>query len=217
HIAAGMEGGMQETFDRLDTLLTQGDTPADRFQRLAGRFTEVARAVPVDAWERGSPCAGWTARDIVRHMVEWMPGMMRGVGLPLQALPSVDSDPVGAWTSLAAQLQAVLDDPAIASREIEFGPAGTHTVENGIGMIMLGDIVLHTWDLARATGLDDTLDADVVHGMLLGMRPMDQMLRDSGHYRPKVAVAADADEQTQLIAFTGRDPFWRQTASTPSI
>mgnify|MGYP001339115595 CR=1 FL=1 len=209
HIASGMEGGMQQTFDRLDTLLAQDELGADRFHRMAARFTEVARAVPAAAWDGSSPCAGWTARDIVRHMTEWMPGMMTNIGLPLQPLPSADDDPLGAWTSLAEQLQALLDDPTIASREIVLGPAGTHTVESGIGMIMLGDIVIHTWDLARATGMDDTLDPDMVHGMLDGMRPMDEMLRSSGHYGAKVAVPADADEQTQLIAFTGRDPFWR--------
>jgi uncharacterized protein (TIGR03086 family) len=73
-------------------------------------------------------------------------------------------------------------------------------------MFFLGDVVVHTWDLARATGLDETLDADVVHDMLVGMEPMDEMLRASGQYGPKVDVAPDADEQTRLIAFTGRQP-----------
>jgi hypothetical protein len=66
--------------------------------------------------------------------------------------------------------------------------------------------VVHTWDLARATGLDETLDADVVHEMLVGMEPLDEMLRASGHYGARVAVAGDADDQTKLIAFTGRTP-----------
>ena len=65
---------------------------------------------------------------------------------------------------------------------------------------------MHTWDLARATGLDETLDADIVTEMLIGMQPMDDMLRQSGHYGPKVAVDDDADDQTKLIAFTGRTP-----------
>ena len=73
-------------------------------------------------------------------------------------------------------------------------------------MFCTGDILVHTWDLARATGLDETLDADEVHRMFVGMEPMDEMLRASGHYGPRVAVPDDADEQTQLIAFTGRQP-----------
>jgi uncharacterized protein (TIGR03086 family) len=73
-------------------------------------------------------------------------------------------------------------------------------------MFGTSDILVHTWDLARATGLDETLDPDEVHGLLAGMEPMDAVLRQSGHFGPRVDVPADADEQTRLIAFTGRHP-----------
>ena len=42
--------------------------------------------------------------------------------------------------------------------------------------------------------------------MLEGMEPIDDLLRSSGHYGPRVEVPADADEQTRLIAFIGRRP-----------
>ena len=146
------------------------------------------------------------ARDVVRHMVEWMPGFLAGAGIDLPAGPSVDDDPVGAWTNLADGLQALLDDPEAAGREFEMEPVGRMTVEGAIGMIMLGDVVIHTWDLARATGLDETLDGPIVSEMLVGMLPMDEMLRQSGHYGPKVEIADDADDQAKLLAFTGRTP-----------
>ena len=208
HIASGMERGMQETFDRLDDLLGRSGETAERFRRVAGRFTDRVREVPDGAWGAPAPCEGWVARDIVVHMAEWMPGLLANAGVVLDPLPSPTSDPVGAWVSLAEQLQAMLDDPEVAGREVELGPAGRMTIEHGIGMIMLGDVLVHTWDLARATGLDETLDAVVVREMFAGMEPMDEMLRSSGHYGPKVAVAPGADDQTRLIAFTGRDPQW---------
>ena len=73
-------------------------------------------------------------------------------------------------------------------------------------MICTSDVFLHTWDLARATGLDETPDPEEVHRLLEGMEPMDELLRSSGHYGPRVEVAPDADEQTRLIAFIGRRP-----------
>ncbi len=73
-------------------------------------------------------------------------------------------------------------------------------------MIVTNDIFMHTWDLARAAGLDETLDPDEVHRLFVGMEPMDQMLRESGQYGPRVPVPDDADEQTKLIAFIGRQP-----------
>ena len=66
--------------------------------------------------------------------------------------------------------------------------------------------MVHTWDLARATGLDETLDPQEVHNLLMAMEPIDEMLRQSGQFGPRVIVPEDADEQTKLIAFTGRRP-----------
>jgi uncharacterized protein (TIGR03086 family) len=206
HIASGMEGGMQETFDRLDDLLSVAGTTSERFRRVAGRFSDRADEVPPDGWDRPAPCDGWVARDVVRHMVEWMPSLLAPAGVTMPDGPAVDDDPAAAWRHLADWLQSVLDDPDASSREFDAGPAGRQTVEQAIGMIMLGDVVIHTWDLARATGLDESLDADIVSEMLVGMQPLDDLLRSSGHYGPKVDVPDTADDQTKLLAFTGRHP-----------
>jgi hypothetical protein len=45
-----------------------------------------------------------------------------------------------------------------------------------------------------------------VPALFVSMEPADEALRSSGHFGPKVAVPDDADEQTKLIAFTGRRP-----------
>ena len=179
---------------------------SERYRKVAGKFTETARAVPDDAWDNPAPCDGWVARDVVGHMVEWMPGMFfTNVGLPVPEGPSVDDDPAGAWEALSDAIQAGLDDPDIATREFDM-QMGRFSFEDAIGMFCLGDVLVHTWDLARATGLDETLDPEEVHGMYEGMLPMDDVLRSSGHYGPRVTVPDDADEQTKLIAFTGRRP-----------
>lgn len=177
---------------------------SERYRKVAARFTETVEAVPADAWEKPAPCEGWVARDVVRHLVEWMPGFF-GDALEIPAGPSVDDDPVGAWKALDDGLQGALDDPEISAREFEMR-AGRFRIDDAIATFMLPDVLVHTWDLARATGLDETLDPDEVHGLLVGMEPMDEVLRNSGHYGPRVDVPADADETTRLIAFTGRQP-----------
>lgn len=180
---------------------------AERFQHVAGRFTATAQAVPDDGWDRPSPCAGWAARDIVRHLVAWVPPILgQGAGVDLSPGLSVDDDPVGAWMALDGGLQAVLGDPQVSSRQFTNEHTGTHPLDEAIAMFVLGDVLIHTWDLARATGLDETLDADEVHRMLLGVEPLGDVLSQSGHYDPPVPVPAGADEQTRLLAFTGRRP-----------
>ena len=177
---------------------------SDRYRKVAADFTERVRAVPPDAWDSPAPCQGWVARDVVRHLVEWLPGLLATVRRTAAEAPPVDDDPLAAWLALHEAILACLDDPAVAGAEIQFGPFPT-TFEQAVGSFGTGDVLIHTWDLARATGLDETLDPEEVHRMLEGMQPMDEMMRGE-HFGPKVAVAEDADEQTKLIAFTGRTP-----------
>lgn len=180
---------------------------ADRYRRVAATFTERAEAVPPAAWEHPAPCDGWVARDVVRHLVGWIPPFLSaGAGVDLSEGPSVDADPVGAWTHLRDALQALLDDPARAATAFEHPQAGQHRLDDAIGAFVLGDVLVHTWDLARAAGLDEHLDPGEVHRMLTAMEPVADVLAASGHYGQRVPVPADADEQTRLIALTGRTP-----------
>ena len=179
---------------------------ADRYRKVAAAFTERVNAVPADAWENPAPCEGWVARDVVRHLAEWMPSLFfTSAGLEEPAVPSVDDDPAAAWAAINAAVQAALDDPDIASRGFDM-QVGRFSLEQAVDMFGTGDVLIHTWDLARATGLDETLDPDEVHTMFAGMEPMDEPMRNSGHFGPRVIVPDDADEQTKLIAFTGRTP-----------
>ena len=180
---------------------------ADRYRKVAAAFTERVRAVPPGAWDAPAPCEGWVARDVVRHLVEWVPAFFFSGTWGVQApeIPSVDEGPVAAWVALDAALEAALDDPAVATTERDT-PMGRSSFEATLDMICTSDVLIHTWDLARATGLDEALDPDEVHRMLEGVEPMDEALRSSGHYGPRVDVPADADEQTRLLAFLGRQP-----------
>jgi uncharacterized protein (TIGR03086 family) len=208
HVNSGMEGGMQDTFNRLDGLLEQFDSERERFRRVAARFTDVVEAVPAGAWSSPAPCEGWVARDIVRHLIEWVPSFFSRAGIELPVSMSVDDDPVKAWAQLRDALQARLDDPAVSESEIDIEPVGRHTVAAAIEQFVTADIVVHTWDLAKAAGLDATIDRDMATRMLPGMAAIGDMLVASGHYKPAVAVPDDATVEDKLIASTGRDPAW---------
>ncbi|CAN5577980.1 maleylpyruvate isomerase family mycothiol-dependent enzyme [soil metagenome] len=179
---------------------------ADRFATAAAGFTKTVRTVDAGAWDNPSPCTGWNARDIVRHVVEWVPGFYgSNANLTFPEGPSVDDDPLGAWTAMRDEIVRVLADPVVCAREF-YSQAGRMSVEQSIGMIVTGDVLIHTWDLARATGTDEALDPVEVHRMFEGVQPFDQILRSSGQFGERVMVADTADEQTKLLAFMGRQP-----------
>ena len=179
---------------------------SERYRRVAAGFTARVTAVPEDAWDNPAPCEGWVARDVVGHLVEWLSGFFFGRwDLDVPPSPPVQHDPAGAWKALDRAIQSALEAPEIAARERET-PMGRSSFAQTIDTICTPDILIHTWDLARATGLDETLDRDEVHRFAAGIEPMDEVLRSSGHYGPRIPVADDADEQTWLLAFLGRRP-----------
>jgi uncharacterized protein (TIGR03086 family) len=177
---------------------------SSRYRKVADQFGARVDAVPPGAWDNPTPCEGWVARDIVGHMAEWMPSLfLASVGAPLPVLPDVDSDPAGAWRALDAALQAALDDPDVASRQVDT-PVGTFSVAEAIARFGLPDVLVHTWDLARATGLDDTLDPVEVRSLAESLADVGDSLEKSGHYGPRVPVPDGADEQTKVLALMGR-------------
>ena len=185
-------------------------TPAEEFRDVAAGFTRRVEGAAPGSWGNPAPVEGWAARDVVRHLVEWFPSFLeRGTGIRLALGPSVDEDPAGAWRALQEGVQALLDDPASESKVLSNPHLGEVPLPQAISRFFTADVFMHTWDLARATGQDETLDPDRCASMLAGMEPMDELLRSSGQYGPKVEVPADADAQTRLIAFIGRDPRWR--------
>lgn len=182
-------------------------SPADEHRVIAGGFTDKARGV-VD-WDAQSPVADWRARDVVRHLAEWFPAFLAdGSDIKLAPGPSVDEDPVAAWEHHAAAVQEILDDPATPTRTFAHPRLPEQPLDQAVSRFYTNDVFMHTWDLARATGQDDRLDQDRCRELYEGMLPMDEMLRQSGQYGAKVPVPDDADWQTKMLGFIGRDPEW---------
>lgn len=180
---------------------------ADEHRIVAGAFTQRVRGVSPAAWDNPAPCEGWVARDVVRHLVEWFPAFLKsGAGVELPQGPSVDNDPVAAWTVHRDGVQALLDDPATAGKVLSNPHIGDVPLDQAVDRFYTADVFMHTWDLARASGQEETLDPVRCARMLDGMLPLDDVLRKSGQYGPRVEVPESADVQTRLLAFIGRAP-----------
>ena len=181
--------------------------PPSRHREIAAGFT--ARVLAVTDWDSPSPVAEWSARDVVRHLVEWFPSFLEnGAGITLPRGPSVDEDPVAAWQVHSDAVQALLDDPASADKLLSNRHTGDVPLPQAIDTFYTSDVFMHTWDLARSAGLDDRLDADTCAEMVAGMEPMADVLAASGQYGERVPVPDDADAQTKLLGLIGRDPDW---------
>lgn len=186
------------------------DDIATRHDEICAIFTEYVEHVP--DWDAPSPVPEWQARDVVAHLVEWLPGFIQsGAGIQLDPNPVADpaSDPVRAWAVHRAAVQALLEDPEKANTNYVSDFMGTMPLGQVIDQFYTSDVFMHTWDLAKAAGLDITLDPDLAGQLLAGMKPMEEMIRSSKQFGEQRPVAEDADTTAQLIAFIGRDPNWQ--------
>lgn len=177
---------------------------ADRYDRLAADFAATVAAVPADRWEAPSPCEGWTARDVVQHIIDNHATFERFVGRPLDGVPPVADDPAAAFAAANAVVSAHLHDPETADASFEGEVFGHMTFAEGVDRFLSFDLVVHRWDLATAAGLDVTLPADEVARTREAAAAMGDALRGPGAFGPEVPVPDDADDQTKMLAFLGR-------------
>lgn len=176
---------------------------SERYRRLAATMTARIEAVEPAAWSNPTPCEGWTARDLVGHLVD-VHGRFQGlVGRDLVAHPSVDEDPVGAFVAVRDQMQADLEDPDKVKQEYE-GRLGRSTFGKAVDGFVCFDLVVHGWDLARATGQDETIDPQEVERLTQMVEAMGETMRANGVIQDPVEPLPEATAQERLLNALGR-------------
>ena len=176
---------------------------SERYARLADAFAAKIAMVPEARWSAPSPCAQWTALDVVKHVISTQ-GMFVGfVGREIGELPDPDDDPLAAWNVARSVVQHDLEDPTRANAEFE-GFAGKSTFEAAVGRFLCMDLVVHGWDLARAAGLDEEMEPEDIARVSEQATAFGDMLRSPQAFGPEVVAPADADDQVRLLAFLGR-------------
>lgn len=173
------------------------------YQRVSSGFDAAVQAVTPDRWSAQSPCEEWTARDVVAHVVGNHRGLLAGIrgGQPVPL--GADEDPKEAWGEVRRAMIDVTGDPEAMARQVD-GPTGQMAAGEVIGRFVAMDVLVHTWDLARAVGADESLDEDLVRPAYEALKPMDAMIRQPNVFGPKLAPPPDADLQTEFLYFLGR-------------
>lgn len=188
------------------------DEISDRYRRRADIFEALVANVAADRWSSPSPCDDWDARGVVGHIIDMHGVMLNPLGRELSPAPTLDADPLGAFRAARADVEAVLADPVTAQHECDT-PMGRMTVAEHVDGVVSEDMVIHGWDLARATGQDDTIDPAEVERLWPSVQDMPEEMRTPGAFGPgivvfgpEVAVPADAPLQDRLMGKFGRDP-----------
>ena len=180
---------------------------ADKYRRLVAGFSAVVDAVPADKWSAPAPCADWTARDVVAHVVAgtWQISSVVTGRSPELGDPELGDDPAATWAQARDLALAALTYENLA-KNVPSPVGGEISLDQRIGMFSTLEVLIHTWDLAKAAGIDVVLDPEVVRETYDELLPMDEIIRIPNVFGPKVEPPAGADLQTTLMCFTGRQP-----------
>jgi uncharacterized protein (TIGR03086 family) len=178
------------------------------FVRALDGFEAVLAGVAPGRWDAPSPCQGWCAADVAGHVI----GDLRAVEAYATGRQEADGaadprsaagdDPVAAWRAARADMMGVLDLAALA-RPVPL-PWGGQTPLGEFLERYLAEILVHTWDLAQATGQAAGLDPALVSDALEPARQFAPVLRASDMVGPERAVVEEADDLTRLLAIFGR-------------
>lgn len=175
-------------------------------------FGEVVDGVGPDVWDRTSPCAGWTALDVLGHLgtsIAFGVSVLRGEPptWPEADRPAdlVDGDPAAYWAAIAAAARGALVG---ADLDLEMDtPMGPRTVADRLAFPAI-DLFVHAWDIGQAAGIDVTIPDDVIAFAHHYLDPFpDEVMRGAnGSFGPEVEAAPGASPSAQFIAWTGRAP-----------
>lgn len=176
---------------------------ADRYRRLSGAFADRIDAVPDSRWSSQSPCAEWTAQELVGHVVGTQAMFLGFINEEMPPGPGAADDPAAAWSHASGAIQAALDDPARAGTTFT-GFFGESTFEGAVDRFLNFDLVVHGWDLARATGGDEHIDDADAQRVIESANAFGDALRSPQVCGPEVSMPADADLTTRMLGLVGR-------------
>ena len=176
--------------------------PLDLWRQAADKWSDVYGLVGDEQWANATPCAEWSVRDLIDHTLAWQ--AKGGSLLGADVVPE-ESD----WERIRASYAALLAEPARLAGTV---PEFAGIPKANLAAFLIGDLLIHSWDLARSIGADDGLPPDVVAAtteglhhvppdLLRGTNPLGQKMMG-----PAVEVPDDASAQDKMLAFTGRTP-----------
>lgn len=179
-------------------------------RRADAQFSAVVNGIAGDRWDNPTPCTAWSVRDLLEHNVAeslWVPPIMAG-----ETVASVgdrfDGDVLGAhparaWAATVDPADTAMEDEGAMERIVHLSFGDLPGAEYAKQRIV--DLVVHAWDLARATGQPEELAPDLVEACLAWGEEWKPILSAaSAYFDPPIASREDADPQTRLLNLFGR-------------
>lgn len=188
---------------------------SELMERAAAAMAAVVRGIEPGQTGAPTPCAAYDVRALVNHLLFWGPtleGAARKTPVPPPAETDTDVDLTGGdWaTALLEQLDravAAWREPGAWDGVAKMGGAWELPAPM-VGGMLVTEVVVHGWDLARATGRPFAVDDDVLRYVYDEVAKSAEMGREMGVYDAEVDVPSSAPLLDRVLGLSGRDPGW---------
>ncbi len=179
------------------------NTTQSRFNEARQPLEEVLDAVPADRWSAPSPCEGWTAGDVVGHIIGTQRDFFTERGLDAGTAAVTAADPAASWRTHSDRIADLIGQDAVVTTGFEgfFGPT---TVGDTFETFYIWDMFVHRWDIATAAGIDANLTDGELDVIESGAEAFGDGLYMEGICKPGVETDLDADRLTKVLAKLGR-------------
>lgn len=183
--------------------------------RAAAQTIEVARSITTDQLDAPTPCRDYSARQVISHLLLWAPSLAGAARKEAVAPPAASDREVdltdGDWSARLeadlSRLATAWSDPAAWEGETQLGGPDAMPAAM-IGGMVCTELVIHGWDLARATDQKPEWDEEVVAFAYRELVATAGQGREMGVYGPEVAVPEAASTLDRALGLSGRDPAW---------
>ena len=182
--------------------------PIESIERATAFAEAKVRAVRAEDMTHPTPCAEFDVRALLNHMIGNL-GLLavaaRGEKAERPDGDQFGTDPGTAYGERREELLAALASTGVFDRDwqMPFGNLPGRLMAN----VAFMEHLTHGWDVAKSTGQDTTIPADLVEACMgVATATGDELLRMPGVCGPAVAVSDDASAQDKFIAFMGRTP-----------
>ena len=187
----------------MSTLLTALDDSYARAAKVLADIDAAQLALP-------TPCVQWDVRATLDHLIgaTWMFTLVnQDQAVGEDAVGIGGGDPVAALTNAAAANVASWRVPGAFDGDRTF-PFGTFPAD-AAAMMNLSEVVVHTWDIATALGVDPTIDPTVAEMVYAFYRRMSlDPYRAHGAFGAEISTDRSAPAADRLLALLGRRPVW---------
>jgi uncharacterized protein (TIGR03086 family) len=171
----------------------------------------VVRGVKPDQLDLPTPCRDWPVRTLVNHLMQVVAALeAAGRGGPVPAdlwqAERMSGDWAGRFDDEARRAVAAWSAPSAPTGTVDLG--GMAMPAAAVVGMLVSDLAIHGWDLARATGQGLRCAPPVAELALRFTAETAEQGRAMGLYGPPVPVADDAPALDRALAVSGRDPAW---------